>query len=58
MVSINYEDLEIDHNAESVYHIVTGISSGLREKESKESRPGTELSSNKLPTTFSISDGR
>ena len=34
MVSINYEDLEIGHNAESVYYAKTGISTVIREKES------------------------
>ena len=31
VLSINYEDLEIDHNAESVYYAKTGISSVIRE---------------------------
>ena len=46
MASINYEDLEIDHNAESVYQSdvrKTGISTIQETKVS-------ELSINKLPT--------
>ena len=31
VLSINYEELEIGHNAESVYYAKTGISSVIRE---------------------------